>query len=144
MDRADAILDQLRVRIRAGEREATIQLNPVELGRMRMHVRVDGGAISATIAAESAETLAVLVAHAPELRSWLARDGSQSVELEFELMTSDDADERSNFERSDAEDRPRGRRVGGQQRTETASAVPAALVESLASRSADGGVDLVA
>lgn len=146
MQRADAILDQLRVHIRAGDREAIIQLNPVELGRMRLHVKVNGSSVSATIAAESAETLALLEAHAPELRSWLARDGVETVELKLELLTSSDDDGRSNSERADTDGRsPRGRR--GRATTAAAGQLGSAaesLVRSLASHSADGGVDLVA
>jgi len=146
MQRADAILDQLRVHIRAGDREAIIQLNPVELGRMRLHVKVNGSSVAATIGAESAETLALLEAHAPELRSWLARDGVETVELELELLTSSDDEGRSSSERADTDDKsPRGRR--GRATTIAAPQLGPAtesLVQSLASHSADGGVDLVA
>ena len=146
MQRADAILDQLRVHIRAGDREAIIQLNPVELGRMRLHVKVNGSSVAATIGAESAETLALLEAHAPELRSWLARDGVETVELELELLTSSEDEGRSSSERADTDGKSsRGRR--GRATTIAAPQLGPAtesLVQSLASHSADGGVDLVA
>lgn len=144
MERAEAILDQLRMRIRAGDREATIQLRPADLGRLQMHVRVDGGAISATIAAESAETLAVLEAHAPELRSWLARDDGQRVDLQLELLAPSDAEDHA--AREQADQRRKGGRGGSAQRDADASlaAAPDALTRTLARHAADGGVDLVA
>ena len=89
MERAEAILEQLKVRIQTGGREARLQLRPVDLGRLDVRIRVDGGQVTASIAAESAETLSVLEAHAPELRAWLSKDGNESVELELYLM--DDA-----------------------------------------------------
>ncbi|MDB4453953.1 DUF4976 domain-containing protein, partial [bacterium] len=101
MQRAEAILEQLKVRIQGGDREATINLNPVDLGRLRLHVKVDQGAVHASIAAESAETLAVLEAHAPELRAWLSRDGAESVELNLGLMTSAEADAQSRSEQGE-------------------------------------------
>ncbi|MEM9382044.1 MAG: flagellar hook-length control protein FliK, partial [Planctomycetota bacterium] len=148
MERAEAILDQLRMRIRAGDREATIQLRPADLGRLQMHVRVDGGAISATIAAESPETLAVLEAHAPELRSWLARDDAQRVDLQLELLVAADAEEHAAHERAQeqGDGRRDGRRRGSADRDPDAAlaAAPDALARALAHRSAEGGVDLVA
>merc|ERR1739841_91729 len=67
MERAEAILEQLKVQIRAGEKEARLQLRPQELGLLDMRIKVDGGVVMARLAAESAETLAVLESHAPEL-----------------------------------------------------------------------------
>lgn len=89
MERAEAILDQLKVRIQSGGREARLQLHPVDLGRLDVHIKVDGGKVTASIAAESAETLAVLEAHAPELKAWLSKDGTETVELDLFVM--DDA-----------------------------------------------------
>lgn len=85
-EEARAVLDQVRIQILDGKREARLQLRPIELGRLDLLIRVDGKAVTAKIAAESPETLAVLEAHAPELRAWLARDGAESVELELSLI----------------------------------------------------------
>ena len=38
MRKCGTILEQLKVRIQGGDREATINLNPVDLGRLRLHV----------------------------------------------------------------------------------------------------------
>lgn len=97
--RAEAVLDQLRAHVRAGEREATIQLRPYELGRIDMRVRVHGNRVRASIVAESRETLGVLEGHAPELRAWLAGDADRvnggvgaDVQLELALMDDRNAD----------------------------------------------------
>jgi len=143
LQRAEAILEQLKVRIQGGDREATINLNPVDLGRLRLHVKVDQGAIHASIAAESAETLAVLEAHAPELRAWLSRDGAESVELDLGLMTSAEADAQSRSEEGEGRQGSGSRR--GQSGEGTSSvASPEALLQQLATRTAEGGVDLTA
>ncbi len=143
MQRAEAILEQLKVRIQGGDREATINLNPVDLGRLRLHVKVDQGAVHASIAAESAETLAVLEAHAPELRAWLSRDGAESVELNLGLMTSAEADAQS---RSEQGERHQSSGSRDAQRGDEASPIasPEALLQQLATRTAEGGVDLTA
>ncbi len=143
-ERAEAILDQLRVRIQSGDREAIIHLRPDELGRVRLHVRVEGGAIHASIAAESAEALAVLEAHGPELRAWLARDGAESVELRFEAFTAEDraaADAREEPAR-----RGRGQRDGGPggRSSDASLATPEALTRALGALTEGDGVDLVA
>ena len=143
LQRAEAILEQLKVRIQGGDREATINLNPVDLGRLRLHVKVDQGAVHASIAAESAETLAVLEAHAPELRAWLSRDGAESVELDLGLMTSAEADAQSRSEQGEGRQGSGSRRgQGGEAASSVAS--PEALLQQLATRTAEGGVDLTA
>ena len=83
---ARAILNEVRIQILDGKREARIQLRPIELGRLDLLIRVDGNHVVAKVAAESAEALAVLESHAPELRAWLAKDGAESVDLEFSLI----------------------------------------------------------
>ncbi len=143
MQRAEAILEQLRVRIQGGDREAIINLNPVDLGRLRLHVKVDQGAVHASIVAESAETLAVLEAHAPELRAWLSRDGAETVELNLGLMSSAEADAQSRSEQGERGQHPRARQ--DHHADEGLSlAGPEALLKTLASRTAEGGVDLTA
>ena len=143
LQRAEAILEQVRVRIQSGEREATINLNPADMGRVRLRVRVSEGAVQASIAAESAETLAVLEAHAPELRAWLGRDGAESVEVHLELMTSAEADEHSRFDRHGGGEH---QGTGGRERAPdlAGAAAPEGLLRQLATRAADGGVDLIA
>lgn len=145
MERAEAILEQLKVQIRAGEKEARLQLRPQELGLLDMRIKVDGGVVMARLAAESAETLAVLESHAPELRAWLSREGTERVELSFERLDPGAGDGHDQAAAGDArgqERRERGRRSAA------APLAPAAggdLAEALARTSTQTtGVDLVA
>lgn len=146
MERAEAILDQLKVQIRAGDKEARLQLRPQELGLLDLKVKVDGGVVTANLAAESAETLAVLEAHAPELRAWLTKEGVERVELTFERM---DVGAQTGGERGAAGDAGSGqdRRSSGRARS-LSLGVPAAsgaLASALAQTNPQGpGVDLVA
>ena len=83
---ARAILNEVRIQILDGKREARIQLRPIELGRLDLLIRVDGQHVVAKVAAMSLDALAVLESHAPELRAWLSKDGAESVDLEFSLI----------------------------------------------------------
>lgn len=152
-EQARAILDQVRVQILDGKREARIQLRPIELGRLDLLIRVDGNAVTAKVAAESPETLALLEAHAPELRAWLARDGSESVDLEFSLIdpgTSEFAHgedtSRSGLDDGKGSSRsPRSSGSGPHGAPPSRSATDLdALLPSLTRRVAEGGVDIKA
>lgn len=146
MERAEAILEQLKVQIKAGEKEARLQLRPQELGLLDMRIKVDGGVVTAALAAESAETLAVLEAHAPELRAWLSRDGAERVELSFERL---DLGAGAGQDQSATKDtKGEGRRERGSRGSAApllSSAAGGALAQTLARTSTqDTGVDLVA
>ncbi|MGK0484060.1 MAG: hypothetical protein ACJAQ3_004049, partial [Planctomycetota bacterium] len=151
-EEARAILDQIRVQILDGKREARIQLRPIELGRLDMLIRVDGSAVSARIAVESPETLSLLEAHAPELRAWLAQDGAESVELEFSLIDPDstefahDGDPAQSAPDGGARsDRSAARGRSGTSLGSAPTALdPADLLPALVRRVAEGGVDFVA
>lgn len=146
MERAEAILEQLKVQIRAGEKEARLQLRPQELGLLDMRIKVDGGVVMARLAAESAETLAVLESHAPELRAWLSREGTERVELSFERLDPGAGDGHDQAAAGDA--RGQERREHGRRSAAAPIATAAAggdLVETLARTSTQTtGVDLVA
>lgn len=148
-EEAHAILDQVRIKILDGKREARIQLRPIELGRIDLLVRVEGGSVTAKIAAESPEALAVLESHAPELRAWLARDGAESVDLQLSLLDPDNSD----FAHADEGpgdslgDRGASASGSGQHPTERPQSTPAdtaALLNSLTRSVTEGGVDFVA
>lgn len=148
--RAEAILEQVKVRIQSGDKSALVELRPAELGRLRLQIQVDGGNVRATLGAESAESLAILEAHAPELRAWLSKDGAQSVELEFtRLDASDaglDASGRELDGRSGGRDGGSGnqRGPGQHQNADVPVGAPEALTQALARRTSEDGVDLVA
>ena len=149
---ARAILNEVRIQILDGKREARIQLRPIELGRLDLLIRVNGGEVVAKIAAENAEALAVLESHAPELRAWLAQDGAESVELEFSLIEPEDQNfahdgeqgHEAGFE-SAAERRSFGS-AGGPRRATARSDAQGLADPSVAAprRTLKGGVDFVA
>jgi flagellar hook-length control protein FliK len=85
LELAEKVMSQLRARLQLGQREALIELRPSELGRIGVHLRFEDGALTATIRAERPETLAVLEAHAPELRAWLAQGGTEVREIDLGL-----------------------------------------------------------
>ena len=145
--RAEAVLDTLRAHVRAGEREATIQLRPYDLGRIDMRVRVHGNRVRASIVAESRETLSVLEAHAPELRAWLAGDagagsGADGAEVQLDLALMDESnkdhapwDELSNRQ-------PGPARTPSNSASRSSQSAPS--VQLRTSSPSPGGVDLVA
>ncbi|MEL6428151.1 MAG: flagellar hook-length control protein FliK [Planctomycetota bacterium] len=152
-ERAEAILEQLRAQIRTGAREATLHLRPGDLGRIAMRVRVEGGGVQASIAAESPETLRVLEAHAPELRAWLAKDAGGPVELELGLIDPGGADagdtsagdpgSRGEAAQGQGGDGRSGARRAGSSASAAAAPAPEALARALTRTNTDG-VDLVA
>ncbi|QDV09987.1 Flagellar hook-length control protein FliK [Planctomycetes bacterium Poly30] len=156
-EEARALLDQVRIQILDGKREARIQLRPVELGRLDLLIRVDGKTVTAKIAAESPETLAVLEAHAPELRAWLARDGMEAVDLELSLIDAGSLDFAHGDDpaRSGSSDRlgdgsGAGRRGRARRSSDSASGIDsaasdrAALLSSFNRSVAEGRVDIQA
>jgi flagellar hook-length control protein FliK len=71
-------------------RQAIIDLNPAELGRISIRLQVDDGSVNAELRAARVETLAVLEHHLPELRAMLAQSGFESVEIDLGLAGQDD------------------------------------------------------
>jgi flagellar hook-length control protein FliK len=149
---ARALLNEVRMQILDGSREARIQLRPIELGRLDLLIKVDGNQVMAKFAAETKEALSVLEAHAPELRAWLAEDGVESVDLEFSLIEdgdfahqAGDSDEAS-FEaaaerRSFADSRRAPRSMAGADDQETSERQPSSTSRAFSS---PDGIDFVA
>jgi flagellar hook-length control protein FliK len=123
LELAEKVMRQLRARLQIGQREALIELRPSELGRIGVHLRFEDGALTATIRAERPETLAVLEAHAPELRAWLAQDGAEVREIDLGL-----AEHGAYFDKpqQQAHDRAQGRRGSSSER-ETRLLAPEAI-----------------
>ena len=82
---AEAVMRQVRLRIRPDLREATIQLRPPRLGRIAIQVALVEDGVQATLRVERPEALGVLEAHAPELRAMFEQAGLQARELDLEL-----------------------------------------------------------
>ena len=108
LDRAAAVLEQVRVHLRPGVREATLQLEPESLGRVRIDVRVHDGQMSAELRVERPEALAALEKHMPELRATLAESGFEGGSVDIGLGLERDTDAQR-----DASDRTRGHGAAG-------------------------------
>ncbi len=142
VERAAAILDQVRVHLRPGTREATLSLEPESLGRLRVRVQVHDGKLTAELRVERPEAFAALEKHMPELRAAFADSGIETERLEVML----------GFEHGDTsaerEGAPRqGASNGGRERGENADLPawsPSALRDRLAHRITDRGVDTYA
>lgn len=132
LERAEAVLKQIKVSLHPKLRSANIQLNPAELGRLSIRLQVKDEGVHAVVRAESAETLAALERHLPELRSMLASQGFEGAE--FDLGMANGGREQGAPEQQ--QNQRRGDVPAGIELTPTALARPLAA--------ADGGVDLIA
>ena len=97
--KASAVRDQaaywLGRAVRVGRREATITLDPPELGRLRIHLRSEGRTVTARITAELPEVEALLREGVPEIRERLARAGLPVERLVVEAASSNRAAQRA-------------------------------------------------
>lgn len=84
-EHAASVLRQIRHRITGGSRHLNLELDPVELGRLSIHVAVRRERVAAIVRAESPETLELLERHLPELRSILADNGFETDGVELVL-----------------------------------------------------------
>ena len=97
-ERAAAMLRQIRVQLHPGLREALIQLEPRELGRISIKVAVRGEAAHAELRVSKRSALEALERSLPELRAALERAGLGGGELTLQL----DLSERGGREESSA------------------------------------------
>ena len=84
MAQAESILGQVRMALSPRTRTAVLRLDPAELGRLRVELRVDQGKAHAHLIVERPEALAALESHLPELRALFEQQG---LEIEgFEVV----------------------------------------------------------
>lgn len=74
-ERAADVLRQVRLRFSPELRQAVIQLEPRELGRISIKISVARGVVRTELRAENASALEALERHAPELQAALERVG---------------------------------------------------------------------
>jgi flagellar hook-length control protein FliK len=67
----DRVAQEIKTHIQFGEHEAVIQLDPPELGKIKIDLRLDGGQIHARIVAEEPSTQALIENHWADLRQAL-------------------------------------------------------------------------
>jgi hypothetical protein len=132
-ERAADVLRQIQLRLSPELRQATIQLEPRELGRISIKVAIRGGAMRAELRAEKRSTLEALERHAPELCSAMEKAGLGAPELSLELGLGRRG---SNDGAPDAPPAARG--------LDAPAATPAALQRALVHRVARDGVDTYA
>lgn len=87
--RAEEVLRQFRDLLHPTLRNATLQLEPRELGKLTIRIALHEGQLAANVRAERAETLELLKKHLPELRAALASAGIQTRSLDLELGAED-------------------------------------------------------
>lgn len=85
VERAADILRQIRVQITPQLSEARIQLQPIELGRISIHLTVEDGRVKTTVRAEKQETLQAIQTHLPELRASMRQHGIEAQEFALSL-----------------------------------------------------------
>jgi flagellar hook-length control protein FliK len=133
LQRAESILEQVRLHLRPDTREAVLQLEPRELGRVAIRLSVRDGRVRASMRAERAETLAVLEAHVPELRALLAQSGLDAHSLELVLGFAPEGRDSGGASHGESDHRPKSPAVAadsiGPRQT-----VPLALTRALAER----------
>jgi hypothetical protein len=84
-DRAADVLRQIRLQLTPEMRQATIQLEPRELGRISIRIAMRGDAVHAELRVERKATLEALERQVPELRAALDRSGLGGGELALQL-----------------------------------------------------------
>lgn len=84
-ERSAQILRQVRMRFSPELRQAVIQLEPRELGRIAIRISVTRGIVRAELRAEHQTTLDALERHAPELKAALERAGLSAEAFDLHL-----------------------------------------------------------
>lgn len=94
-----AFLQGLAVRIDAPQRSAVVDLEPVELGRVRISLSLEGdGHVRADVHAQRPEGYAALEARLPELRASLVERGFTDASVNLSLGLPDSRSQRSGGE----------------------------------------------
>jgi flagellar hook-length control protein FliK len=104
-DAAQQVIRSMRLQWNGSVGEAQLRLQPEHLGQVLVSVRVDQGAVSATLQADSASAQQWIQTHQQELRQALQDQGLRVTE--FNVTTNPDDRQRQNA--SQQQDQPRDR-----------------------------------
>jgi flagellar hook-length control protein FliK len=134
------VLRQVRLRLSPEMRQAVIQLEPRELGRIAIRISVTRGVVRAELRAENATTLEALERHAPELKAALERVGLGAEGFALQLGFDDGPAHRDGFGAASRDPHNTSARAPALERE-----LPDHQMRSLAQRlAAAGGVDTYA
>jgi len=97
------LIDAIRLQARSGVQEARIRLRPEVLGEVSIAISVAGGAVSATIEAESPAVRQWIERHEGMLRERLSDQGLQLAQLEVKADDRQRDSERQRREQRDAQ-----------------------------------------
>lgn len=113
----DRLADDIVSHIRVGARDAIIQLDPPELGKIKIDLRMDGDKLLAHIAADSPEAQSLLRNHLPELHRALQLQQVNLAEVRVANGGGSGAagDFAQNFQQAPGQRQPRGWLGGGAQ-----------------------------
>jgi flagellar hook-length control protein FliK len=139
-DGAADVLRQVRLRFSPEMRQAVIQLEPRELGRIAIRISVARGVVRAEMRAENAAALEALERHAPELRAALERVGLGAESFSLQLGFEGGPQQHDGFGAAARDPHGPSTRTPSPERE-----LPAHQMRSLAQRlAASGGVDTYA
>jgi hypothetical protein len=78
------VASEITGHIRIGKSEAVVQLDPPELGKLHIELRLDGDKVEAHIVVEKQDSSKLIEAHLPELRQAFAENRVEHVEVRID------------------------------------------------------------
>jgi hypothetical protein len=85
----DQVVGEINGRMLVGNKEAFLQLDPPELGKLRIDLYVEGDKLVARILTESQESRALIETHLPELRQALGENRMELVDVRVDNLNWD-------------------------------------------------------
>jgi flagellar hook-length control protein FliK len=104
----EQVAGEINGRVHIGKTDAIIQLDPPELGKLKIDLRLDGDKLEARIFAETQESRRLIETHLPELRQALGENRLEHVDVRIESGSWGSA-------RGDGHQGPRQEANGGRQ-----------------------------
>jgi hypothetical protein len=113
----DRVVVEVSGRIRIGEQEAVLQLDPPELGKLKIDLFLDGDKLAARILTETQESRLLIETHLPELRQALEENRVELVDVRIDSGSW-------NGPRGEGQQEPRQEPHGGHQTAYTLNDPP--------------------
>jgi flagellar hook-length control protein FliK len=80
----DRVAGEISGRIHIGKQQAVLQLDPPDLGRVRIDIQMEGDKLAARIRTETQESRTLIEAHLPELRQALVENQVELVDVRID------------------------------------------------------------